>query len=236
MTLVDRKIVASVLSVRLYRGDIQIWCTALVAHIWWESTGGGLGGCLGDGRRYLCGLKNWEEGGAPTDQTTTPSWRIMIYDSTYTWFYTILVRIWQMFTSWNDDPWPGFQKETFHSFEVEQGVAAGWLEDDTKSVIQCDDVYNYTHFYLAPNSWNNGWGSLNQAQSWSPSFSLFHFFNFKVKVFPRFLCKCVLYDSMFNILLFFFHSTDATYSNRSTFWSNLVTRSVLFFFPALAHI
>ena len=63
--------------------------------------------------------------------------------------------LFQMFTSWNDDPWPGFQKETFHSFEVEQGVAVGWLEDDTKSVIQCDDVYNRTHFYLAPNFRNN---------------------------------------------------------------------------------
>ena len=43
-----------------------------------------------------------------------------------------------------------------------------------------------------------------------------------------FMIPCSIY--------FFFHSTDATYSNRSTFWSNLVTRSVLFFFPALAHI
>ena len=136
-----------------------------------------------------------------------------------------------MFTSWNDDPWPGFQKETFHSFEVEQGVAAGWLEDDTKSVIQCDDVHNYTHFYLAPNFWNNGWGSLNQAQSWSPSFSLLHFSVSRWRFSPgfyasvSFMIPCSIY--------FFFHSTDATYSNRSTFWSNLGARSVLFSFQPL---
>ena len=235
MTLVDRKIVASVLSVRLY---IQIWCTALsalVAHIWWENTGGGLG-WVGR-RRYLCGLKNWEEGGAPTDQTTTPSWRIRIYDSTYTGFYTILVRIWQMFTSWNDDPWPGFQKETFHSFEVEQGVAAGWLEDDTTSVIQCDDVQLYT--FLSCTQFLeqcialhcNGWGSLNQAQSWSPSISLLHFSVSRWRFSPgfyasvSFMIPCSIY--------FFFHSTDATYSNRSTFWSNLGARSVLFSFQPL---
>ena len=92
-------------------------------------------------------------------------------------------------------------------------------------------MYNCTHFYLAPNFRNNGWGSLNQAQSWSPSFSLFHFFIFKVKVFPRFyaslsfMIPCSIY--------FFFHSTDATYSNRSTFWSNLGARSVLFSFQPL---
>ena len=212
MTLVDRKIVASVLSVRLYRGDIQIWCTALhiydgrVLEVVW-----GMGGGWEDGRRYLCGLKNWEEGGAPTDQTTTPSWRIMIYDSTYTGFYTILVRIWQMFTSWNDDPWPGFQKETFHSFEVEQGVAAGWLEDIQHlwyNVMMCTIIHisilhpTFGTMHCIALQW------LRQPESGSIMVAIFFtapLFSFKVKVFPRFLCKCVLYDSMFNILLFSFH-------------------------------
>ena len=49
---------------------------------------------------------------------------------------------------------------------------------------------------------------LRQPESGSIMVAIFFtapLFSFKVKVFPRFLCKCVLYDSMFNILLFSFH-------------------------------